>query len=143
MTEIHAPEGEFNAAVLAASLTGEHVADTVEILNKLEPAQAADVVRLLPRDVAIEILDKPELDFGAEIIEALPRYVAAPLLAGMSADMAADIVQLLEEPDLEPQALARAIDRAAAAAHRPAAVRLDGAADAARWMLRRLQERSA
>lgn len=98
MTEIHAPEGEFNAAVLAASLTGEHVADTVEILNKLEPAQAADVVRLLPRDVAIEILDKPELDFGAEIIEALPRYVAAPLLAGMSADMAADIVQLLEEP---------------------------------------------
>jgi magnesium transporter len=98
MTEIHAPEGEFNAAVLAASLIGEHVADTVEILNKLEPAQAADVVRLLPRDVAIEILDKPELDFGAEIIEALPRYVAAPLLAGMSADMAADIVQLLEEP---------------------------------------------
>lgn len=98
MTEIHAPEGEFNAAVLAASLTGEHIADTVEILNKLEPPQAADVVRLLPRDVAIEILDKPELDFGAEIIEALPRYVAAPLLAGMSADMAADIVQLLEEP---------------------------------------------
>jgi magnesium transporter len=98
MTEIHAPEGEFNAAVLAASLIGEHVADTVEILNKLEPSQAADVVRLLPRDVAIEILDKPELDFGAEIIETLPRYVAAPLLAGMSADMAADIVQLLEEP---------------------------------------------
>jgi len=98
MTEIHAPEGEFNAAVLAATLIGEHVADTVEILNKLEPSQAADVVRLLPRDVAIEILDKPELDFGAEIIEALPRYVAAPLLAGMSADMAADIVQLLEEP---------------------------------------------
>jgi magnesium transporter len=98
MTEIHAPEGEFNAAVLAANLIGEHVADTVEILNKLEPAQAADVVRLLPRDVAIEILDKPELDFGAEIIEALPRYVAAPLLAGMSADMAADIVQLLDEP---------------------------------------------
>ena len=98
MTEIHAPEGEFNAAVLAASLIGEHVADIVETLNKLEPSQAADVVRLLPRDVAIEILDKPELDFGAEIIQALPRYVAAPLLAGMSADMAADIVQLLEEP---------------------------------------------
>ena len=98
MTEIHAPEGEFNAAVLAAGLTGEHVADIVEVLNTLEPARAADVVRLLPRDVAIDILDKPELYFGAEIIEALPRYVAAPLLAGMSADMAADIVQLLEEP---------------------------------------------
>ena len=97
MTDTHvAREGAFNAAVLAATLIGEHAADTVEILNKLPPSDAADVVRLLPRDFAIEILDKPELDFGAEIIEALPRHVAAPLLAGMSADMAADIVQQLE-----------------------------------------------
>ena len=99
MSDTHAAhEGAFNAAVLAATLIGEHAADTVEILNKLPPPEAADVVRLLPRDLAIEILDKPELDFGAEIIEALPRHVAAPLLAGMSADMAADIVQQLEEP---------------------------------------------
>ncbi len=92
MTDIHAaPEGAFNAAVLAASLIGEHAADTVDILNKLSPSDAADVVRLLPRETAVEILDKPELDFGAEIIEALPRHVAAPLLAGMSADMAADM----------------------------------------------------
>lgn len=99
MTDTHAAhEGAFNAAVLAASLIGEHAADTVEILNTLPPSDAADVMRLLPRETAIEILDKPELDFGAEIIEALPRHVAAPLLAGMSADMAADIVQQLEEP---------------------------------------------
>ncbi|TKT71690.1 magnesium transporter [Afipia massiliensis] len=99
MTDTHAAhEGAFNAAVLAASLIGEHAADTVEILNTLPPPDAADVMRLLPREFAIEILDKPELDFGAEIIEALPRHVAAPLLAGMSADMAADIVQQLDEP---------------------------------------------
>ncbi|MEW6767262.1 MAG: magnesium transporter [Pseudomonadota bacterium] len=99
MTEIHeAPPGEFNAAVLAASLAGKHAADTVEILNGLPPSDAADVVRLLPREAAIEILDKPELYFGAEIIAALPRHVAGMLLAGMSADVAADIVQLLEEP---------------------------------------------
>ena len=91
-------DGVFNAAVLAASLVGEHAADIVEILNKLKPSDAAEVVRLLPRDAAIDVLDKPELDFGAEIIEALPRYVAAPLLTGMSADMAADIVRQLEEP---------------------------------------------
>lgn len=98
MTDTHAArEGAFNAAVLAASLIGEHAADIVETLNKLPSPDAADVVRLLPREVAIEILDKPELDFGAEIIEALPRHVAAPLLAGMSADVAADIVQQLEE----------------------------------------------
>jgi magnesium transporter len=93
-----AREGAFNAAVLAANLVGEHAADIVEILNKLSPPDAADVVRLLSRETAIEVLDKPELDFGAEIIEALPRYVAAPLLAGMSADVAADIVRQLEEP---------------------------------------------
>ena len=83
---------------MAASLIGEHAADIVEILNKLPPPDAAEVVRLLPRETAVEILDKPELDFGAEIIEALPRHVAAPLLAGMSADVAADIVRQLEEP---------------------------------------------
>lgn len=93
-----ARDGVLNTAVLAASLVGQHAADIVEILNKLKPSDAADVVRLLPRDAAIDVLDKPELDFGAEIIEALPRYVAAPLLAGMSADMAADIVRQLEEP---------------------------------------------
>ena len=99
MTDTHAArDSAFNAAVLAASLIGEHAADIVEILNTLSPSDAADVVRLMPRETAIEILDKPELDFGAEIIEALPRHVAAPLLAGMSADMAADIVQQLEEP---------------------------------------------
>lgn len=99
MTEtLHAPAGEFNAAVVAAGLIGEHAADIVEVLNQLTPAQAADVLRLMPRDISIEVLDKPELDFGADIIEALPRHVAAPLLAGMSADVAADLVQQLEEP---------------------------------------------
>jgi magnesium transporter len=99
MTDIHiTPEGGFNAAVIAASLAGEHVADTVDILNKLAPDEAAEVLRLLPRETAIDILDKPDLDFGAEIIEALPHEIAIPLLAGMSADMAADIIQQLNDP---------------------------------------------
>ncbi len=99
MTEIHtASEGGFNAAVVAASLLGEHTADTVDVLNKLTPEEAAEVLRLVPRETAIEILDKPELDFGAEIIEALPHDIAVPLLAGMSADMAADLIQQLQDP---------------------------------------------
>jgi magnesium transporter len=88
----------FNPAVIAASLAGEHVADKVDILNKLEPEEAAAVLTLLPREAAIEILDKPELDFGAEIVEAMPRGLASQLLAGMSADMAADVVRQLEPP---------------------------------------------
>jgi magnesium transporter len=99
MTDIHtAPDGELDVFALASRLGSGHVADNVEILNQLEPVDAAAVLVLLPVDISVEILDKPELDFGAEIIEALPRQTATILLGGMSSDMAADIVQQLEEP---------------------------------------------
>ncbi|EKS29537.1 magnesium transporter [Afipia felis] len=99
MTDIHTiSEDGFNAAVVAASLINEHTADTVDVLNRLEPDEAAEVLRLLPREKAIEVLDKPELDFGAEIVEALPHDIAIPLLAGMSSDMAADLIQQLRDP---------------------------------------------
>lgn len=99
MTEPHtAPDGDLDLSALVARLNAEHVADNVEVLNQLEPGQAAQVLALLPQDTAVQILDKPELDFGAEIIEALPRDVAASLLAGMSSDMAADLVHLIDEP---------------------------------------------
>ncbi len=103
-------DGGFDAAALAARLANEEVADNVETLNQLSPAEAAAVLILLPVETAVEILDKPELDFGAEIVEALPREVAVTLLAGMSADMAADIVQQLEEPARDE--LMRGLDEA-------------------------------
>jgi len=93
------PEGEeFSPFQLAARLARNDVADSVEVINQLSPADAAAVIELLPNEIAIGILDKPELDFGAEIIEALPRRHATILLAGMSADEAADTVQRLEDP---------------------------------------------
>ena len=99
MTEIlETTDGVVDVLALASRLSSGHVADNVDILNQLEPDDAAGVLVLLPVEMSIEILDKPELNFGAEIIEALPRHTATILLAGMSADMAADIVQLLNEP---------------------------------------------
>ncbi|EAQ36712.1 divalent cation transporter [Nitrobacter sp. Nb-311A] len=100
MTDTHTAttDGDLDVYALASRLSGGHVADNVEILNQLEPQDAAAVLVLLPVDISIEILDKPELNFGPEIVEALPRQTATILLAGMSADMAADIVQQLEEP---------------------------------------------
>lgn len=91
-------EGTIDAATFAAGLARDHVADNVEVLNRLEPEQAADVLMRLPFDRAVGILDKPELDFGAEIIAALPRERAVPLLTGMADDRAADIFRWLEEP---------------------------------------------
>jgi magnesium transporter len=100
MTDTHTAttDGDLDVFALASRLSGGHVADNVEILNQLEPQDAAAVLVLLPVDISVEILDKPELNFGPEIVEALPRQTATILLAGMSADMAADIVQQLEEP---------------------------------------------
>lgn len=100
MTDTHTAttDGDLDVFALASRLSGGHVADNVEILNQLEPQDAAAVLVLLPVDISIEILDKPELNFGPEIVVALPRQTATILLAGMSADMAADIVQQLEEP---------------------------------------------
>ncbi len=86
-----------------------------------------------------------------EILQARVPAVVVPFAGGseteqtLRARLLAErgALHLLEEPDLEPHALARAIDRAAAVAHRPASVDLDGAANAARWMLHWLRERSA
>ena len=99
MTDTHTlSDGDFDAAALAARLAHDDVADSVEVLNKLDTEEATSVLALLPAETAIGILDKPELYFGAEIIEALPRPTAVALLAGMSTDMAADIVEQLEDP---------------------------------------------
>ena len=99
MTDIHtAPDGDLDVFALASRLSDGHVADNVEILNQLEPQDAASVLVLLPTETSIEILDKPELYRGPEIIAALPRRTAIILLTEMSSDVAADIVQQLDEP---------------------------------------------
>jgi magnesium transporter len=97
-TEVKSEGEEFSPFQLAARLVRNDVADSVEVINQLSPADAAATIELLPNEIAIEILDKPELHFGAEIIQALPRKHATILLSGMSADVAADTVQLLDEP---------------------------------------------
>jgi magnesium transporter len=100
MTDIHTAttDGDLDVYALASRLSGGHVADNVEILNQLEPQDAAAVLVLLPVDTSVEILDKPELYHGAEVIASLPRRTAIILLTEMSADVAADIVQQLDEP---------------------------------------------
>ena len=100
MTDTHTAttDGDLDVYALASRLSGGHVADNVEILNQLEPQDAAAVLVLLPVDTSVEILDKPELYHGAEVIASLPRRTAIILLTEMSADVAADIVQQLDEP---------------------------------------------
>lgn len=139
-------------------LAGINASDAVfEELQALAQRQSGVVVERYRADFAQRLgqcrlsISQAGYNTVMEILQARAPAVVVPFAGGaeteqtLRARLLAErgALQLLEEPDLEPQALARAIDRAAAAAHRPAAVRLDGAADAARWMLRRLQERSA
>ncbi|MGB3867602.1 MAG: magnesium transporter [Xanthobacteraceae bacterium] len=114
MTEIlETTDGVVDTLALASRLSDGHIADNVEILNRLTPDDAAAVLLLLPVEMSAEILNKPELALGPEIIAALPSRTAVLLLNEMSADVAADIVQQLQEPlrsdlmrELEPAARA-------------------------------------
>lgn len=114
MTEIlETTDGVVDVLALASRLSGGHIADNVEILNRLTPDDATAVLLLLPVEISAEILNKPELARGPEIVAALPRGTAVILFNEMSADVAADIVQQLAEPlrsdlmrELEPAARA-------------------------------------
>lgn len=90
------PREQGAAGILAEQLAQGHVADAVERLNTLSPQESAAALALLPDDRAVEILDKPELDDPAEIVHFLPRDRAAVLLEGMSADRVADMLRDLE-----------------------------------------------
>lgn len=87
----------FDPAALAARLAEESAPDIADVLDALEPAEAASVLALLPPDRAVETLDQPSLDQACDILAALPRADAATLLAGMSADRGADVLRDMEE----------------------------------------------
>ena len=84
------------AAVLAAGLGLEHVADVVELLNEQPLEVGAELLARLPLERAAEILDQPGLDASADLIEAQPLERAAALLTAMSADRRADVFRHIE-----------------------------------------------
>jgi magnesium transporter len=83
---------------LAAKLANDHVADAVEVLNRLEPGLAADVLAKMPIDRAAHILGQPGFDQPQKLVERLPIEKAVAILAAMSADRRADIFRRLPEP---------------------------------------------
>jgi magnesium transporter len=87
-----------DAAALVASLANQHVAETVEILNGLEPGLAAAVLEKMPARGAAHILGQPGFDHPQRLIEQLPLDRAAAILAAMLADRRADIFRKMTEP---------------------------------------------
>lgn len=85
------------AAMLALTLTQEHIADIVETLNDQDVATIADVLVALPFERAVEVLDQPELSETAAVIALLPDATAGAFLSAMSADRVADVLRDLDD----------------------------------------------
>jgi magnesium transporter len=92
---------ELSAAEIAAAHANDHVADVVEALNLYEPKKAAEILGLLPPELAGDVLDQPALDNPEELIPLLQEAKAVALLEAMAADRRADIFRELPEPPRE------------------------------------------
>lgn len=87
-----------DALALVRILANDHVADSVEALNREPRDVAVELLDELPFERTVEIFDQPELDDASELMAALPRPKAGKVLAAMSVDRAADVLRELEEP---------------------------------------------
>ena len=87
-----------DALALVRILANDHVADSVEALNREPRNVAVELLDELPFERTVEIFDQPELDDASELMAALPRPKAGKVLAAMSVDRAADVLRELEEP---------------------------------------------
>ncbi|MGN7727047.1 magnesium transporter [Luteimonas sp. 22616] len=85
------------AARLAAPFAGLNIADSIERLNALEPAQAVATVLALPWPRVVDMFDRSELQHASAIAALLPEDVAARLLDGMADDRAADVFVELDD----------------------------------------------
>ncbi|MDR7146469.1 magnesium transporter [Rhizobium sp. BE258] len=72
------------------------IAERVESLNSLAPAEAARILSKMPQEYAVNILDRPEMRHAAAILGVMDRADAARLLHGMSNDRVADVLLELD-----------------------------------------------
>ncbi|GAA3913093.1 magnesium transporter [Luteimonas lutimaris] len=86
-----------DAARLAAPFADLNIADGIERLNALDPAQAAATVQALPWPRVVDMFDRSELQHASAIAALLPGDVAGRLLDDMADDRAADVFLELDE----------------------------------------------
>lgn len=86
------------AGTLAASLSGEHIADIVETLNDQDAGTAAAVLLALPFERAVEVLGQPQFMAAPAVLALLPDERASAFLGAMSADRVTDLVDEVEKP---------------------------------------------
>jgi magnesium transporter len=95
--------------VLAKALGSYRPADAAEALNSLEREVAARVLEAMPVSAAVQIFNEPNLDEPAKLIELMPVDCAPAILTGLHPDRRADIFRELSEE--ARRALIRRLDK--------------------------------
>ena len=80
------------AAGLRPARRGVYLADIVEMLQRLTPAEAADKLARMPDVRAVGVLDRPEFEAAPQVLALLPAPRAIQLVAQMAEDRAADVL---------------------------------------------------
>lgn len=82
---------------LVFNIKHKRIADAIDTVNGLEPAEAAEVLSRLPLHRIVSIFDRPELRDATAIIGHMRPEVARNVLEGIGDDRAADILAELDE----------------------------------------------
>ena len=90
---------EISSAPLPASFQELHIPEMAVVVNQLRLAEAGDVIRRLPLNVAIMLCDLPELNRRPRICEQLPSDLAGAILEGLSSDERAHILREMNAHD--------------------------------------------
>jgi magnesium transporter len=80
---------------LARTFLENHPYDAGLVLEKLAPAQSAELLRELPEPIAVAVLDQLSSSTGAACLLAYPAEHAATLIEGLSLDAAARLLRCL------------------------------------------------
>lgn len=87
--------------VLQRDLIQNHPEDAVKLLEKLSPAEVADVLSLHPVTITVPVWERLSPDIGIGAIDALPEDKAAEVLRSMNPSRAAALLSMLDPDDRE------------------------------------------
>jgi magnesium transporter len=82
---------------IGAEVADMPAVDLAELINRLNLAEAATVISMLPVPRTVEIFDQPTMRRRSAILEQLEPERSAQVLAGLSADERTDIVQRMNQ----------------------------------------------
>jgi len=89
-------------AGLPPAKRGLYLADLVEMLQALPPAEAAAKLEHMTDAAAAEALDRPEFTGAPDVLTVLPLPRAVRLVAQMAEDRAADVLAAMGEAHAQP-----------------------------------------